>query len=86
MAITRYRVEAKAMSVDGRDEVIGSSWQYEEVTNPHKNGKILSKEEADKRIKEQGLIQVFSNRHGTIWDKPDEPMWAKYNGTFKHFK
>lgn len=82
MAIIRYHIEAKAKTRDA--EVMASGWQYEEVSNPHKAGKLISKKEAQERIEAQGLILVYSDKNGAVWDSPDEPMLEKYGGTFSH--
>ena len=84
MAIIRYMVEAKAIGVD--EDTIASGWQYEEVTNPHHSGKILTREKALEKIEQDGLALVHHCQHGDVWDSPDEPMLQKYEGTFTHFK
>ena len=88
MAIIKYRVEATVTRTDKNKEenVIASDWQYEEVYNPHKDGKIITKEVAMDKIKKLGLVEVCRNQHGVIWDSPDEPMLKKYEGTFSHLK
>lgn len=84
MAIIKYRVEAgTAKSVRNSDkDVISSTWQYEEITAPDKAGKLLSREEALERIREQGLVMVHKMGHGAIWDLPDEPFLEKHEGFF----
>lgn len=85
MAIIKYRVEAtvtRRTDENEDDRIIGSIWQYEEVENPHKQGKILTRDQAKKIIEEKGLVEVCNNRYGIIWDKPDEPMLNRYGGTF----
>ena len=79
MAILKYQIEVvnrsrREDSPDGR--VIAYSWQYEEVTNPHREGRILTREEAIEAIREQGLVLVHQ-MGGRIYDHPDEPMWQK---------
>lgn len=89
MAIIRYRVEARVTrrtDVNEDDNIMASGWQYEEVENPHKPGNILTREKAMEMIRESGLVEVHRNKHGVIWDLPDEPMLQKYEGTFTHFK
>ena len=51
-----------------------------------KDGKIITKEVAMDKIKKLGLVEVCRNKHGVIWDSPDEPMLRKYEGTFSHLK
>ena len=53
---------------------------YEEIDNPFKNGKRMTKEEARKRIKELGLIKVYSDDSGVIWDKAEEPLYQEFHG------
>lgn len=88
MAIIKYRVEATVTRTDKNKErnVIASDWQYEEVYNPHKPGNIITKEKAMDIIEKRGLVEVCRNMHGVIWDRPDEPMLKKYEGTFSHLK
>ena len=76
MAIIKYRVEAKVTHADGNYDtnVIETVWQYEEIKTPEKVGKLLSREEALKRIEEQDLIQVFTSPFGAVYDLPDEPF------------
>lgn len=45
---------------------------YEEVDDPNKKGRTLSKDEAKKRIKELGLVKVYSGDEGIIWDTPEK--------------
>lgn len=52
---------------------------YEEVTIPYKIGRKFSKDEAKKRIREKGMIKVFSCEDGVVWDTPDEPFFREYN-------
>lgn len=84
MAIIKYRVEATVTRTDTNADrnVMASGWQYEECYNHLQPGKILTREKAMEMIREQGLVKVHSNTHGTIWDKPDEPMFQKYEGCF----
>ena len=85
MAIKKYIVEVKNCH-DSTDGNIASVWQYEDIYDPHKPGKILTREKAMEMIRESGLVEVHRNKHGVIWDLPDEPMLQKYEGTFTHFK
>lgn len=84
MAIIKYRIEARgALPTAAYDNgSLGSSWQYEEVYNPYKGGRLLTKEQAMDIIAERKLVVVHHNIYGTIWDEPDEPMWQEYNGCF----
>lgn len=84
MAIIKYRVEATVTRIDEDYDtnVIESAWQYEEVQSPEKVGKLLSREEALKRIEELGMIQVFTSPFGAVYDLPDEPFWEKYEGYY----
>ena len=86
MAIIKYRVEARTHDSDVRDAVIGSSWVYEEITNMEHPGKILTREEALERIKENKLILVHSSPFGAVYDTPDEPFLDKYQGYFSRMK
>ena len=82
MAILKYQVEVvnRRRSEDHPDgRVLAYSWQYEEVTNPHREGKILTREEAIEAIREQGLVLVHQMGGCRIYDHPDEPMWQKYH-------
>lgn len=81
MAIIKYRVEARVPGDSDRD-AIETVWQYEEITAPDKAGKLLSREEALERIREQGLVMVHKVVHGAIWDLPDEPFLEKYEGFY----
>lgn len=83
MAILRYIVEVKNRC-DSEGGSIASVWQYEETYDPHQPGKILTREAAEKKIKSKGLVLVHSNKHGQIWDSPDEPLLEEYQGTFSH--
>lgn len=85
MAIIKYQIEAtnKRISEDSKeDRVIAYSWQYEELHNPHRQGRVLTREEAMQRIEEDGMVLVHQMGGCKIWDTPDEPLWRKYNGTF----
>jgi hypothetical protein len=53
---------------------------YEIVEDPNKKGKVISKNEAMRLIKEQGLVKVHKSEDGTIWDYPNEPFLEKYKG------
>lgn len=53
---------------------------YEEIETPFKKGKRMAKEDAKKRIKELGLVKVYSDENGVIWDKEDEPLYAEFHG------
>ena len=88
MAILKYRVEARISRTATNDErnVIGSTWQYEVCHTPEKEGRLISRDEALKIIQEQGLICVHQTRYGSIWDKPHEPLWEKYNGFYSRHK
>lgn len=82
MAILKYQVEVinRRRDEDHPDgRVLAYAWQYEEVTNPHREGKILTREEAIEAIKEQGLVLVHQMGGCRIYDHPDEPMWQKYH-------
>lgn len=88
MAIIKYRVEAAVTHTDADydQNVIESTWQYEEVFDPEKDGKLLSREEALRLIKEKGMIQVYTSPFGSVYDTPDEPFWEKYNGYYSQHK
>lgn len=53
---------------------------FEEVSDPRKKGKILSKDEAKARIKELGLVKVHSDENGIIWDTPDKDFLTAFKG------
>lgn len=53
---------------------------FEEVSDPRKKGKILSKDEAKARIKELGLVKVCSNENGVIWDTPNKEFLTAFEG------
>lgn len=88
MAIIKYRVEAAVTHTDADydQNVIESTWQYEEVFDPEKVGKLLSREEALRLIKEKGMIQVYTSPFGAVYDTPDEPFWEKHNGYYSQHK
>lgn len=82
MAILKYQVEVvnRRRGEDHPDgRVLAYALQYEEVTNPHREGKILTREEAIEAIREQGLVLVHQMGRCRIYDHPDEPMWQKYH-------
>lgn len=83
MAIIKYITEARQTDTDSEEAVIASDWVYEEVGNPNKQGKILTREKALERIKEEGLVLVYQRPYGAVYDHPDEPWWEKWNGKFK---
>lgn len=53
---------------------------YEEIQNPNKKGKRLSKDEAKSRIKELGLVKVYSSEDGIVWDTPDKDFYGRFQG------
>lgn len=53
---------------------------FEEVTDPRKKGKVLSKDEAKNRIKELGLVKVYRNKNGVIWDTPNKEFLTAFEG------
>lgn len=53
---------------------------FEEVSDPRKKGKILTKDEAKARIKELGLVKVCRNENGVIWDTPDKAFLTAFEG------
>lgn len=59
---------------------------FEEVVDPRKKGKILSKEDAKERIRELGLVKVYSDENGVIWDTPNKEFLATYEGIGKDIK
>lgn len=81
MAIIKYHVEA-ITRVAG-DSPIAEAWEYAICNHPGKNDKIISKEKAMEIIEQQGLVKVKRNKHGVIWDKPDEPLKEQFEGWFK---
>ena len=59
---------------------------YEEIETPFKKGKRMTKEEARMRIKELGLVKVYSDENGAIWDKEDEPLYKEFHGQGRKIK
>jgi hypothetical protein len=59
---------------------------YEEIETPFKKGKRMTKEEARMRIKELGLVKVYSDENGVIWDKEDEPLYEEFHGQGRKIK
>lgn len=59
---------------------------YEEVEDPRKMGKKLQKDEARRRIKELGLIMVYNDEDGAIWDTPDREFYEEFKGIGKEIK
>lgn len=53
---------------------------FEEVSDPRKKGKTLSKDEAKARIKELGLVKTHSDENGIVWDTPDKKFLTKFEG------
>lgn len=53
---------------------------FEEVIDPRKKGKILTKDEAKARIKELGLVKVYRDENGVIWDTPDKEFLTAFEG------
>lgn len=53
---------------------------FEEVADPRKKGKILSKDEAKARIKELGLVKVYRDENGVIWDTSDKEFLTAFEG------
>lgn len=79
MAIIKYYVEMKGVQD-------ASGWQWEETFDPLEEGKILSHEQALKKIEKQGLVLVHKNEHGEIWDEPSEPFFQKYQFIYSRNK
>ena len=59
---------------------------FEEVSDPRKKGKILSKDEAKARIKELGLVKVCQDENGVIWDTPDKKLLTEFEGVGDEIK
>ena len=53
---------------------------FEEVSDPRKRGKILSKDEAKARIKELGLVNVCHDENCVIWDTPNKEFLTAFEG------
>ena len=53
---------------------------FEEVSDPRKKGKILSKDEAKARIKKLGLAKVYRDENGIIWDTPNHEFLTAFEG------
>lgn len=56
--------------------------EFELVTNPHKDGQILTRAEAMEYVKEHGLVKVESGEDGAIWDTPERDFQRKWKGCF----
>lgn len=59
---------------------------FEEVSDPRKKGKILSKDDAKARIKELGLVKVYRDENGVIWDTPDKEFLTAFEGIGNEIK
>lgn len=59
---------------------------YEIVKDPFKSGKIITKDEAKKYIKENGLVLAKKDESGCIWDTPDRAFYEKFKGTMTNVK
>lgn len=68
VAIIKYRETFRGMT----------NVAYEEICDPNKKGKRLSKDEAKKRIKELGLVKTHSDESGIIWDTPNKEFYEKF--------
>lgn len=53
---------------------------FEEVTDPRKKGKVLSKDEAKNRIKELGLVKTHGDKNGIVWDTPNKEFLTAFEG------
>ena len=53
---------------------------FEEVVDPRKKGKILTKEDAKERIRELGLVKVHRDENGVIWDTPNKEFLTAFEG------
>lgn len=49
-------------------------------TIPRVRLKTLTREQARALIKEGGLVEVFRNRSGIVYDTPDKAFYKKYHG------
>lgn len=59
---------------------------YEVITNPNRVGKIVSKEDARRIIKDKGLIVSYRDKNGIVWDTPDQKFYNEFKGTGKDIK
>lgn len=59
---------------------------FEEVTDPRKRGKILTKEEAKRRVEALGLVKVYSDENGVIWDTPNKDFLNAFEGLGSEIK
>ena len=87
MAVIKYRVEATITRTQKGDErnTMGSVWQYEELYNVQRPGKLLSRDEAMDIINSEGLVVVHRCKYGVIYDKPDEPFLQKNEGYYSSY-
>ena len=83
MAVIKYQIEAvNRREFKEENRTLAYAWQYEEIYNPHRQGRLLTREEAQEIIREKGLVLVHQMGGCKIWDQPDEPLWQEYNGTY----
>jgi hypothetical protein len=59
---------------------------YEVVTHPNRVGKIISKEDARRIIKREGLIVAYHDDNGIIWDTKDQKFYKEFKGTGKDIR
>lgn len=59
---------------------------FEEITDPRKRGKVLTKENARERIEELGLVKVHKDESGVIWDTPNKEFYNSFKGMSNEIK
>ena len=59
---------------------------FEVVAHPKKLGKIVSKDEAKRIIKEEGLVVAYNDDNGVLWDTPDREFYEEFKGIGKEIK
>ena len=59
---------------------------YEEIIDPRKKGKILTKEDAKEKIAELGLVKAYQDENGIIWDTPEMDFFNAFKGVGNEIK
>jgi hypothetical protein len=59
---------------------------YEIATTPFKVGKVVTKEEAKRYIRENGLVLAHKDKDGCVWDTPNRDFYQKFQGSAKDIR
>lgn len=59
---------------------------YEIATTPFKVGKVVTKEEAKRYIRENGLVLAHKDEDGCVWDTPNRDFYQKFQGSAKDIR